>query len=76
MLGPIVLSGDLALAACVINGVIASAGPDVVRRHWPADAEVLDVVTQVLLRAERWLGGRQWRRIRRILNRGLRVTRR
>jgi uncharacterized membrane protein YkvA (DUF1232 family) len=65
LLGPVVLSGDLALAAYVVNSVIEQAGPEVVRRHWAGDEDVLDVVQKVLGAADRWLGGRTWQKIRR-----------
>lgn len=67
VLGPVVLSGDLALAAYVVNGVIESAGPEVVRRHWAGEEDVLNLVQRVLELSESWLSSGRWRRIRHLV---------
>jgi hypothetical protein len=56
----------VALAAYVLNNLVSQAGPDIVRRHWAGEEDVLEVVEKVLGVAERHLGGQVWQGIRRI----------
>lgn len=74
LLGPIVLSGDLVLAAYVIGSVMDSAGEDVVRRHWAGDEDILRVIKAILARAEHWMSPPQWQRVRRILRARAKIT--
>lgn len=64
VLGPMVLSGDLALAAYVVSSVIVNAGPSVVRRHWAGEEDVLNLVNRVIGLSERWLNSGRWQHIR------------
>jgi uncharacterized membrane protein YkvA (DUF1232 family) len=56
VVGPIGYIDDIALAAYVLDGIINNAGPEVVRRHWAGEDDVLDVVQLVLRRTTSILG--------------------
>jgi uncharacterized membrane protein YkvA (DUF1232 family) len=38
---------DAAIAAAVLRGVVRSAGPEVVREHWPGSRHTLNVVLRL-----------------------------
>ncbi len=65
--GPMGYVDDIALAAYVLNSIIKSSGPDVARRHWAGDGDVLEVVTATLEFATRMLGGGFLKKIEQIL---------
>jgi uncharacterized membrane protein YkvA (DUF1232 family) len=56
VVGPIGYIDDVALAAYVLNGIINNTGPEVVRRHWAGEEDVLEVVRLVLRQATSILG--------------------
>jgi uncharacterized membrane protein YkvA (DUF1232 family) len=56
VVGPIGYIDDIALAAYVLNGIINNAGPEVLRRNWAGEDDILDVVQLVLSRATSILG--------------------
>jgi uncharacterized membrane protein YkvA (DUF1232 family) len=56
VVGPIGYIDDVALAAYVLDGIINNTGPDVVRRHWAGEDDVLDVIQRVLRRTTSILG--------------------
>jgi len=64
--GPLGYVDDIALAAYVLNSIIKSAGPAIVRRHWAGEGDVLEVTTTILEFANRTLGGGFLKRIEQI----------
>lgn len=63
VLGPLGLVDDIALAAYVLRDVLENVDPAVVREHWEGDADLLDLVRQILATADQMLGGPVWRRL-------------
>jgi uncharacterized membrane protein YkvA (DUF1232 family) len=63
ILGPLGLVDDVALAAYVLRDVLENTDPAVVREHWEGDADVLDLIWQILDVADQMLGGPVWRRL-------------
>lgn len=57
------LLDDLYLALIVTDNLITAAGPELVRRWWPGDADVLDVIARTLHRLNDKLGTGAIRRI-------------
>lgn len=64
ILGPIGFIDDVALAAYALNGLINNAGPDVVRKHWSGDDDILEVIQKILKTADQMLGRGIWKRIK------------
>ena len=56
VVGPIGYIDDVALAAYVLNGIINNSGPEVLRRHWAGEEDVIEVVQSVLHHATSILG--------------------
>ena len=69
VVGPIGYLDDIALAAYVLNGIINHTDPEVVRRHWAGEGEVLDLVRQILAAADRMLGSGVWKKLKRLAGR-------
>jgi uncharacterized membrane protein YkvA (DUF1232 family) len=67
LLGPAGYIDDVALAAFVLNSVLESAGPDVLREHWAGDGDVLDQIRSVIRVADKLLGSGAWNKIKRLL---------
>lgn len=66
-LGPVGYLDDIALAAYVLNSLIKSSGPEIVRKHWAGDGDVLEVTKAILEFANRTLGGGFLKKIEQIL---------
>lgn len=62
--GPIGYLDDVALAAYVLNSVINKTDPEVVTRHWAGEADVLNVVQEILIVADDMVGGGLWKKIK------------
>ena len=63
ILGPPGLVDDVALSAFVLNDVLESTDPAIVREHWEGDADVLELIRQILTVADTMVGGPVWRRL-------------
>jgi len=67
LFGPAGYVDDVALAAYVLNSVLESAGPEVLREHWAGDGDVLEQIRSVIKAADKLLGSGAWRKIKRLL---------
>lgn len=67
LIGPAGYVDDVALAAYVLNTVLNSAGPDVLREHWAGDGDVLEHIRNVLKLADDLIGSGAWNKIKRVL---------
>jgi uncharacterized membrane protein YkvA (DUF1232 family) len=63
LLGPAGLVDDVALAGYVLHDVLEHTDPSVVREHWEGDADILDLIRQILAVADTMVGGPVWRRL-------------
>jgi uncharacterized membrane protein YkvA (DUF1232 family) len=63
ILGPAGLVDDVALSAYVLYEVLENTDPSVVREHWEGDADILDLIRQILAVADKMVGGPIWRRL-------------
>lgn len=61
--GPLGLIDDVALAALVLKDIVNNTSPEVVRRHWPGDGDVLEVVQKVLDQASNLMGAKIFRKL-------------
>jgi uncharacterized membrane protein YkvA (DUF1232 family) len=61
--GPAGLVDDVAFGAYVLRELLENTDPTVIREHWEGDADILDLIRQVLAVADTMVGGRIWRRL-------------
>lgn len=66
VVGPIGYIDDIALAAHVLNGIVNHTDPEVLRRHWSGDDDVLDVIRRILATADNMVGSGVWKKLKRI----------
>ena len=64
VIGPLGYIDDVAMAAFVLNGLINKTNPDIVRRHWAGDKDILDLIQQILQVADEMVGSGLWAKIR------------
>ena len=64
-LGPLGFLDDIAVAAYVLNDLINEVDPNIVRKYWAGEQDVLYVIKNVLANANNMLGGRIWNKIKR-----------
>ncbi len=69
IVGPIGYVDDIALAAYVLNGIINHTDPEVLRRHWAGESDILDVIRQILAAADRMVGSGVWKKLKRLAGR-------
>jgi uncharacterized membrane protein YkvA (DUF1232 family) len=67
LFGPAGYVDDVALAAYVLNSVLESAGPEVLREHWAGDGDVLEQIRSVIKAADKLLGSGAWSKIKRLI---------
>jgi uncharacterized membrane protein YkvA (DUF1232 family) len=72
IVGPGGYVDDVAFAAYVLRSIMRSAGPEVVRRHWAGDGDVIQQVERVLRVAETMVGAGLWQRLKRLAGAGRR----
>jgi uncharacterized membrane protein YkvA (DUF1232 family) len=63
-LGPIGYLDDIAVAAFILNDLINEVDPQIVRKYWAGEQDVLDLIKTILVNADEMIGSKMWRRIR------------
>jgi uncharacterized membrane protein YkvA (DUF1232 family) len=63
VVGPIGYIDDIILAAYVLDDIINDTSPEVVKRNWPGEDDVLDVIKKLLDSAATLLGARLLRNL-------------
>jgi uncharacterized membrane protein YkvA (DUF1232 family) len=66
-LGPIGYVDDIALAAYVLNGMLNHTDPEVLRRHWAGDTDVLEVIKRILATADRMMSAKILGKLKRLV---------
>ncbi|WP_104372033.1 YkvA family protein [Desulfocucumis palustris] len=63
ILGPAGYVDDIALAAYVLNSIINNTDPEVVKRNWAGEKDILEVVQSILRVADQMVGSGLWKKI-------------
>jgi uncharacterized membrane protein YkvA (DUF1232 family) len=63
IVGPAGYVDDIALAAYVLNSIVNTTDPEVVRSHWAGDGDVLDLIQQILQVADDMVGSGLWKKL-------------
>ena len=63
-LGPIGYLDDIAVAAFILNDLINEVDPQIIRKHWAGEQDVLDLIKTILANADEMIGSKMWQRIR------------
>ena len=63
-LGPLGYLDDISIAAYILNDTINEVDPQIVRKHWAGDKDILDLIKTILANADKMIGGKLWGKIR------------
>ena len=63
-LGPIGYLDDIAVAAFILNDLINEVDPQIVRKHWAGEQDVLVLIKTILANADKMIGSKMWQKIR------------
>jgi len=66
LLGPIGFLDDIALSAYVLNDLINNTDPEIIRRNWAGEKDILALVKTILANANQFLGSGMWRKIKKL----------
>jgi uncharacterized membrane protein YkvA (DUF1232 family) len=64
LLGPVGYVDDIAVAAYVLNSIVNNVGPDILKKHWAGDTDVLALISTILKASDRMVGSGVWKRLR------------
>lgn len=63
IVGPAGYIDDIALAAYVLSRIVCKTDPEIVRRHWAGDEDVLALIQRILTAADKMIGSGLWKRL-------------
>jgi len=64
IVGPIGYVDDISLAAYVLNQIVNNTDPEIIKRHWAGEGDVLELIKDILERADKMVGSGLWRKLR------------
>ncbi len=64
ILGPIGFLDDIAVAAYVLNDIVNTVDPQIIRKHWLGDTDVLIMIKKILLNADKIIGKGVWDKLK------------
>lgn len=63
-LGPIGYLDDIAVSAYILNDLVNDVDPQIIRKHWAGEKDILDLIKTILANADKMIGGILWKKIR------------
>ena len=67
LIGPAGYFDDLVLAAYTLNDIVNKTNPEIVKKLWPGDEDILIVIKKIIKAADNLLGSGILRKIKRLL---------
>lgn len=64
ILGPLGYVDDIAVAAFVLNSMVNNTNPEIVKRHWAGDQDILEVIKKIIAMADNMVGSGVMKKIR------------
>lgn len=64
--GPVGFIDDVALAAFVLNALLNLVNPDVVRKHWAGEGDILELIKRIIKVADNMVGSGVLRKLKRL----------
>lgn len=65
LLGPVGYLDDIALTAYILNDIINEVDPQIVRRNWAGEKDILVLVKTILANANNMVGSGVWKKLKR-----------
>ena len=63
-LGAVGYLDDIAVAAYVLNDLVNEVDPQIIRKHWAGEQDILDLIKTILANADSMIGSKLWNRIK------------
>lgn len=67
LVGPIGYIDDISLAAYVLNQIVNNTDPEVIKRHWAGEGDVLELIQSILGRADEMIGSGLWAKLKNMI---------
>lgn len=67
IVGPVGYLDDIALSAYVLNDIINDVDPQIVKRNWAGEQDILNLVRTILVNSDKLLGSGLWKKVKRTL---------
>ncbi len=67
IVGPIGYIDDISLAAYVLNQIVNNTDPEVIKRHWAGEGDVLELIQRILERADEMIGSGLWTKLKNMI---------
>lgn len=61
--GPVGYLDDVALTALVLNDLINEIDPEIVRRNWAGDRDILNIIKTVIANSDKFIGRGLWKKL-------------
>jgi uncharacterized membrane protein YkvA (DUF1232 family) len=68
LIGPVGFSDDVVVAAYVLNSIINTTDPAVVRRHWVGDEDILELVKRIIKSVDDIIGKGLFEKIKKMFD--------
>ena len=68
VVGLIGYTDDIVIAAYVLNSIVNNSSPEVVKKHWAGDKDVLQVIQEVLRVADEMIGSGLFKRLKKTVD--------
>lgn len=62
--GPLGFVDDIALAAYVLNTILSNTDPEIIKKHWAGEGEVLEIIQNIITQADEMVGKGLWDKIK------------
>jgi uncharacterized membrane protein YkvA (DUF1232 family) len=66
--GPLGYLDDIAIAAYVLNSIINNTNPEVVKKYWAGERDVLETISHILKAADENLGSGVWKKLKNLID--------
>ena len=67
IVGPIGYIDDICLAAYVLNQVVNNTDPEVIKRHWACEGDVLELIQRIIRKADDMIGSGLWAKLKNLI---------
>jgi uncharacterized membrane protein YkvA (DUF1232 family) len=64
-LGAVGYLDDIAVSAYILNELVNEVDPQIIRKHWAGEQDILDLIKTILANADSMIGSKLWNKIRR-----------
>jgi uncharacterized membrane protein YkvA (DUF1232 family) len=65
--GPLGFLDDLALTAYALNSIINNTDPEIVKKHWAGQDDILVVIKNIVATADQMVGSGVWAKLKALL---------